>query len=264
LLLGLAAPPGRAQPLEAYPKTWGGRVVGPEVPSEIRFLTDDDYPPFNYIDEDGKLTGFNIDMARAICSALSLVCTVEPRPWVELIPALEAGEADAIIASLAATEDNRSRLAFTDGYYRSPARFVVRSDSDLEALTPGGLAGRRVGVLQDTAHEAYLRDFFADSVIVTFENHADAQGALRFGKIDALFGDGVSLMFWLNGASSRRCCVFRGGAYTEARYFGDAVGIAVAADRSKLAALLSQGIALAKASGEYEELLLRYFPMSLY
>ena len=253
-----------AQPLETFPAEWGGRLVGDAVPAEVRFLTDSDFPPFNYYDENQNLTGFNVDMARAVCKALNLICTIKPRPWDELADALASGEADAIIASHAITASNRERFAFTDSYYRTPARFVVRSDTNLEALTPEGLEGKRVGVLKDTSHEAYLRDFFPGSVIVTFEGDDDARSALRFGKIDALFGDGLSLMYWLNGASSRRCCQFRGGAYTESRYFGEGVGIAVSKDREELAAILSQGIALMRASGDYEELLLRYFPMSLY
>lgn len=260
LLCGWAA----AQPVETLPGPWGGRHVDFEWPEEIRFLTDSDFPPFNYLDENGSLTGFNIDMARAVCSTLNIVCTIEAKPWDELLPALASGEADAVIASHAITETNRTEATFTDPYYYTPARFVVRSDSEFDDVTPEGLADRRVGVVKDTAHEAYLREFFARSVIVTFETDSDARSALRFGKIDALFGDGLGLMYWLNGSSSRRCCQFRGGVFTETRFFGEGVGIAVAKDRSKLAAILSEGITLVRNNGDYEELLLRYFPMSLY
>ncbi len=253
-----------AQPLETLPKTWGGRHLEAALPEEVRFLTDSDFPPFNYIDENGDLTGFNIDMARAICSALNIVCTIKAKPWDALIPSLADAEVDAIIASHAITVANRQQVTFTDPYYYTPARFVVRSDVELDLVTPEGMAEKRVGVLKGTAHEAYLRDFFANAVIVTFESDSDARIALRFGKIDALFGDGLGLMYWLNGASSRRCCQFRGGVFTETHYFGEGVGIAVAKERSKLAAILSEGITLARKSGDYEELLLRYFPMSLY
>lgn len=258
------AVPGIAQPTDTLLATWGGRPLEATPPHEVRFLTDSDYPPFNYYDENGILTGFNIDMANAVCQALNLICTIKPRPWDELFPALKAGEADAVIASHAITASNRDQVAFTDAYYRTPARFVVRSDTVGEDMTPQGLAGKRLGVVKDTSHEAYLRDFFTDSVVVTFETDNDARSALRFGKIDALFGDGLGLMYWLNGASSRRCCQFRGGAFTESRYFGNGVGIAVAPDNGELAALLSKGIEKTRANGDYEELLLRYFPMSLY
>lgn len=246
------------------PVVWGGGNADIQSARRLRFYTDSDYPPFNYYDEDGQLTGFNIDMARAICQALKQVCLIEPKPWDELIPALTAGDADAVIASHAITKANRQKMQFSDPYYRMPARFVVRSDSTLAGFTPKALAGKRIGVVKNTAHEAYLRAFFADASIVTFKTDGSARSALRFGKIETLFGDGVNLMFWLNGASSRRCCVFRGGAYTESRFFSEGVGIAVAKGNDQLAALLSQGLNLVRKNGDYEELLLRYFPMSLY
>jgi len=242
---------------------WGGRELTPPG-GQIRFLTDSDYPPFNYFDEDAQLTGFNIDVARAVCEALNIVCSIEPRAWDELLPRLEAGDADAVIASLAITPKTRERVQFTDPYYRIPARFVVRSDTDIQSVSPSALSSKRIAVVKGTSHEAYLRSFFSQSTIVTYESETGARSALRFGKVDALFGDGINMMFWLNGASSRRCCAFRGGAYTESRFFTEGVGIAVAKGNDKLAAILSKGLDRIRKNGSFEELLLRYFPMSLY
>ncbi|VAW12742.1 ABC-type amino acid transport/signal transduction system, periplasmic component/domain [hydrothermal vent metagenome] len=248
---------------DTFTSDWGGREMEPRG-GQIRFLTDSDYPPFNYYDEDGQLTGFNIDVARAVCEALGIVCSIEPRAWSELLPRLEAGDADAVIASLAITTKNRAKVQFTDPYYRIPARFVVRSDTDIQDVSPRALATKRIAVVKGTSHEAYLRSFFSGSTIVTYETETGARSALRFGKVDALFGDGVNMMFWLNGASSRRCCAFRGGAYTESRFFTEGVGIAVAKGNDELAAMLSKGLVRIRKNGSFEELLLRYFPMSLY
>src|SRR5688500_8104600 len=65
----------------------------------IRFLTESDFPPFNYFDEDNVLTGFNVDIARAVCLELGTACDIQVRPWADLLPALKKGEADAVIAS---------------------------------------------------------------------------------------------------------------------------------------------------------------------
>ena len=78
------------------------------------------------------------------------------------------------------------------------------------------------------------------------------------------FGDGISLMFWIQGTDSARCCEFRGGAYSEARYFGDGAGIAVKKGNTRLREVLDYVLARVKASGRYEELMLRYFPLPLY
>ena len=60
-----------------------------------------------------------------------------------------------------------------------------------------------------------------------YPNAEEARAALRRGEVDLLFGDGISLAFWLNGTDSAGCCVFRGGPYLESRFFGEGIGIAV-------------------------------------
>ncbi len=87
---------------------------------------------------------------------------------------------------------------------------------------------------------------------------------MREGKIDFLFGDGVSLMFWLNGTLSVECCEFRGGPFTESKYFGEGVGIAVRKGNRKLRDALNYGLHLARSEGRFEELYLRYFPLSFF
>src|SRR5690606_23137588 len=137
----------------------------------LRFLTTIDFPPFNYLDEQGKLTGFHVDLAAAICEQLELTgrCQIQALPWRELEPALQQGDGEAILAGLAITAESRSRLAFTRPYLKFPARFVVPVDVEPESATEPGLAGRRVGVLAGSAHEAMLRDYFPGIQAVTYD-----------------------------------------------------------------------------------------------
>lgn len=230
----------------------------------IRFVTDDDYPPFNYRDEDGALTGFNVDLARAICEELSVECEVRAMPWESLLPALAKEEADAAVASMRSDGRTLSQADFTEGYYHTPARFVARKDSPLDDVNPEALEGRTIGVIQDTTHELFLRTFYPTARITAFADADAARQALREGKVELLFGDGISLMFWLNGTASNGCCEFRGGAYSEPRYFGDGIGIAVRRGNRKLREALEYGLDQVRASGRFEELLLRYFPMSVF
>src|SRR5690606_9511981 len=147
--------------------------------------------------------------------------------WSALMPALENGETDAVIASVRATPETLEKFDFTDPYYHTPARFVVLRESDLRDMSPEALSGRRIAVIGGTAHAAYWKDFYAGAEIVAFEDGDAARAALRAGEVDILFGDGISLMFWLNGTVSENCCEFRGGSYAESRYFGQGVGIAI-------------------------------------
>ena len=189
----------------------------------IRFLTDSDYPPFNYYDEDNVLTGFNVDVARAVCLELAAACDIQVRPWPELLPALRRGEAEAVIASHAVSAGALRIVDFTDRYYHTPARFAGKRNTGRLDATPEGLEGKKIAVAKGTAHEAYLRVFFRDSSIRTFDTPELARDALISGATDLLFDDGIALAFWLNGTASKACCEFKGGPFGEPKYFGDGV-----------------------------------------
>src|SRR5581483_11113998 len=187
----------------------------------IRFITTDDYPPFNFLGPDGQLTGFNVDLARAICTELAVACTIQARPWSDLVNALKNGSADAAIAGIAISEASLKELDFSDPYLRSPARFVVRRSGPALAFTPAGLTGRTVAAAGGTAHQAYLARFFPGAVVRPYANADAARAALKAGEVDALFGDGVQSSFWLQSEAAADCCAFAGGPYLEERYFGE-------------------------------------------
>lgn len=247
---------------------WAQVVTGeqPELPRRVavRFLTEADFPPFNYNDEEGVLTGFNIDIARAVCLEMAATCDIQARPWDELAPALRKGEADAVIASHAITPRNLAEFDFTDRYFYTPAWFAGRRGSEPMVPTPEGLEGQKIGVARGSPHEAYLRTFFRDSAVVPFENVDVARDALIAGQINLVFDDGVSLVFWLNGTLSRECCELKGGPFMEAKYFGDGIGIMLPKRDAQLKTLMNQALKRVRASGRYEELMLRYFPYRLY
>ena len=181
----------------------------------IRFLTESDFPPFNFYDEDGVLVGFNVDVARAICQELNTACDIKVRPWAELFSALNKGEADAVIAGHAVTPQALASVDFTDRYFFTPGRFAAKIGGEPVEITPEGLDGKRIGVAKNTAHEAYLKTFFRSSTIKSFENADLARDALLQGQVDYVFDDGISLIFWLHGTASKHCCEIEGGPYLE-------------------------------------------------
>lgn len=267
LFVGLAA-------IAALPtRSLAQRSPAPQAPAEasddvvmprratVRFLTDSDYPPFNYYDEDNVLTGFNVDVARGICLELAASCDIQVRPWQELLPALRRGEADAVIASHAISANALKAVDFTDRYYHTPARFAGRRNSGRLEVTPEGLEGKKIAVTKGTAHEAYLRTFFRDSSIRAFETPELARDALITGAVDLLFEDGINLAFWLNGTGSKACCEFKGGPFSEPKYFGDGVAVAVNREDRDLKPLINAALKRMRESGRFEELMLRYFPL---
>jgi polar amino acid transport system substrate-binding protein len=249
----LTAGPAVQQPAEATPR----RVV-------IRFLTDSDFPPFNFYDEDGVLVGFNVDLARAICLELNTSCDIKTRPWEELFAGLKSGEADAVIAAHKVTAAALNEVAFTERYFHTPGRFAARKESAQADMTPSGLDGKRIAVARGTAHEAFLKAFFRDSPLAIYENADLAREALAAGRLDFLFDDGISLAFWLNGTLSRQCCEMRGGPFLEPKFFGDGLAIAVPKNDPQIRLLLNKALDRVRSSGRFEELVQRYFPVRIY
>ena len=236
----------------------------PPARTILRVLTDSDYPPFNYLDEEGVLTGFNVDVARAVCQELVVSCDIRSAGWDSLLPALARGETDAVIASIAITPRTLAEADFTERYYSMPARFVSRKNAPKREVSPEGLESRRVGVVKGSAHEAYLAAFFPDTQITPFETEEAVREALQQAKIEALFGDAHSLMFWLSGTLSAGCCEFRGGAFNDERYFGDGIGIAVRKGDIQLKTEIDKALVKIRNAGRLEELYLRSFPMQVY
>jgi len=253
---------------DIVPDTWQGDVLRPRPDmhglEKLRFITDSDYPPFHYFDEVGALTGLNVDLAKAICEVLEVECEVKDVEWSELFFTLDRGEADAAIASIRISPESVERADFSARYYATPARFIAQKASELTDIRPETLEGMKVGVAKDTGHEAYLKLFFPNVAIASFDTPDDAQKALKEGAIDLVFGDGIGLTFWINGVTSEGCCEFRGGPYLDTKFFGEGVGIAVKKGNRQLAQILTYALEQVHASGRYEELFLRYFPMSFF
>jgi polar amino acid transport system substrate-binding protein len=248
---------GRPSVAPADPDSPGRRAA-------LRFITETDYPPFNYYDEDGQLSGLNVDLAKAICLELAAACDIQVKPWDDMVAAVKRNEADAIIASHVVSTGLLRDVAVSDRYYYTPARFVGLKETIAAEVTPSGLSRRKIAVAKGTAHEAYLRAFFRLSEIQVYDNPELARDALRNKTAELLFGDGIGLVFWLNGEASKLCCEFKGGAFTEQFYFGDGVGILLNREDAPLRIQINSALKRLRDSGRVEELMLRYFPIRPY
>ena len=257
---------GGASPAnQMTPSFWDPNRM-PEKPDlanvrQIRFLTEDDYPPFNYQTPDGQLAGFDVELARAICAELGATCTIQRRGWDLLIPSLNDNSGDAVIAALAINDETRKQADFTAPYYLTPGRFVLRTDSLLKDIAPETLGDRSVSVVAGSRHEAYLAAYYPRVTRVVFETPALARTALKAGRVQAHFGDATTLSYWLNGSEAEGCCEFRGGAFADPRYFGDGLGVAVKKGNATLRRALDYALARLARRGAYGELYLRYFPI---
>jgi polar amino acid transport system substrate-binding protein len=244
------------------------RMTKPDLSSRqrIRFLTTTDYPPFNFLDSRGQLAGFNVELARAICEELDILsrCQIEAMAFKDLVPALERGDGEAIIAGLAMTPQTRSQFAFSEPYFRYPARFVTRKDRAVKMPVADNLQGKVVGVEKSSAHGAMLRAFFPGVKEQVFDTRNDGLAAMKDGKIDAFFGDGVSLSFWLESEAAGGCCGFSGGPFLSDRFLGEGLAIAVPPNDKALADSIDYAIGQLVEKKRFSDLMLRYFPVSAF
>lgn len=261
VLLALS-PPALAQALPHHVDP-GAREIVPNLTAvpTIRFLTTADFPPFNFRDDKGELVGFNIDLARALCNDLSIACTVQAWPWDQAARALEDKQGDALIAGLAITPENGALFDFSNVYLMLPGRFVTPVAAAGE-FDPAGLAGRRVAVRRASTHAEFVRRYLAGATLVDFDTEIAALDALQQGQVDTFFGDGLRAAFWLN--SHVGCCDFAGEPYFRPDLFGEGFAIALPAGHDAVRQAIDYGLGRLKRSGVFDELYLRWFPVSFY
>jgi polar amino acid transport system substrate-binding protein len=251
---------------QTVPSFWDPRrrTERPALPAgtTFRILTAADHPPFNFLNQSGELTGFNVELARAACAELRVTCTVQARAFAGLLPALGQGEGDVVVANVAITGTLRREFLVGEVYLRSPARFAVRRDGALSTFDPAALSGRRIAVEQGSAHEAFLRLLAPEAQLVPGTAAAGRQ-ALAAGRVDALFGDAVALGLWLN-APAGACCELRGGPYMESRFFGDGFAMVFRPGAERTRRAFDHAVQRLAERGVYGELYLRWFPVGLY
>lgn len=230
---------------------------------KVRIGVEGAYPPFSEMGPDGKIKGFDIDMANALCAQMKAECTLVPQEWDGMIPALQARKFDAIIASMAATDERRKVVAFTDKYYSTPARLVAKAGAGLQA-TPEGLKGKRIGVQRSTIHDRFATDAFKGSEIVRYGKADEVYLDLVAGRIDVAMGDSVAIDGGLLKKPQGKGYAFFGPNYTDEKYFGTGSSIAVRKADTALAQRFNAAIKAIRADGTYKKIQDRYFSFDVY
>ncbi|MDR0253649.1 MAG: transporter substrate-binding domain-containing protein [Brucellaceae bacterium] len=241
--------------------------------TQIRFLTGTDFAPFNSLSAQGRLSGYNIDLIRALCQELSVTsrCQIEARPWDELLSALQNGESDALVAGITPDREKRANLSFTRAYFSLPARFVTvkTSATDTPAFSPDG---KSVGVLSGSAHEALLKSYFPKAKVTSYSASEPMYADLKSGKIQLIFGDAMSLSLWMKPAAVSEdnkdqdgsCCRFTGGAYPAPEFLGQGMTIALRKQDTDLRLAFNHALSALERKGVLDDLYLRYFPVDFY
>ena len=244
------------------------RIAKPDLRglARLRFLTTVDFPPFNFIDQSGKLSGFHVDLVREICRELDIEakCQIQAVTYAELLPALEEGQGEAVAAGIAVGPELRQRFGFSRAFMRLPARFAVNTKAAGAVSAPSDLKGKPVGVVAGTTHEALFKAFFPKIEAKVYPDREAMLTALQKGDVPAVFSDGMQLSFWISGSAAGGCCTLVDGAYFSQRFLGEGLTIMNRKSEPALTQAIDHALLALSRSGRLEEIYLRYFPNGIY
>jgi len=232
---------------------------------KVRIATEGAYAPFNFAGPDGKLTGFDVEIAQALCAKAKLSCDIVAQDWDGIIPGLIAKKYDAIVASMSMTDERRKRVDFTTKYYQTPARFIAKKGAALKTDTDG-LKGKTVGVQRATIHAKYLEDNFGKVLkeVKQYDTQENANLDLVAGRLDAVLADSIALLEGFLKTPEGAPFEFVGPELTDRKWFGDGAGIAVRKGDKKLKDALDKAIVAIRADGTYKKINDKYFPFDIF
>lgn len=223
---------------------------------KVRIATEGAYAPFNYIDESGKLKGFDVDIANALCAQMKADCTIVAQDWDGIIPGLMARKYDAIIASMSITPERSRVVDFSAPYYSNSLIFVAPKSS---SFSPDSVKGKVIGAQRATIAGQYLEDNLSGSVsIKLYDTQDNAYLDLASGRLDAIISDQLPAYDWLRSAEGQSF-EFKG----EKIDIDDKIGIAIRKN-DKLREKMNKALEEILANGTYDKINAKYFPFSIY
>lgn len=229
----------------------------------IKIGTEGAYPPFNNLTADGQLEGFDIDIAKALCEEMKANCEFVTSDWDGIIPGLQAGKFDAIIASMSITDERKQQVDFTDKYYNTPPAIAVPKDSDIAGVTKEDLAGKTVGVQGSTTHSNYSEATFTDSEVKLYPTADEYKLDIASGRLDAVNDDIIVLEGWL-GSADGACCKLAGTITPVQEIHGEGAGIAIRKGEDELREKFNTAIKAIRDNGKYKEINDKYFSFDAY
>lgn len=239
----------------------GGAALA-AAPEKLQVAVEGAYPPFNAVDAKGNWSGFDVEVAQAVCKQMAISCKLVQQPWDKMISGLVAGQYDMVVSSMSITEPRKQKIDFTQPYYQTPAKFIARKGTVLDADL-AALKGKRVGVQKATNHDQYLRVVHGDLDIVRYQTIGEATSDLAAGKVDVVFGDAMGLNLGFLKTPKGKDFAFVGPDMRDPRFFGQGMAIAVQKGNDGLRDRLNEALLAIKSAGTYSTIERKYFVFSM-
>ncbi|BES84598.1 arginine ABC transporter substrate-binding protein [Pectobacterium araliae] len=228
-------------------------AVSANAADTIRFATEASYPPFEFVDANNQIQGFDIDLANALCKEMQATCTFSNQAFDSLIPGLKFRRFEAVISGMDITPERQQQVSFTQPYYDNSALFIAQKGkvADMAALK-----GKRVGMQNGSTHQKYLLEKHPEITAVPYDSYQNAVLDLKNGRLDAVFGDTAVVNEWLKQNDTLASV---GQSVTDKDYFGIGLGIAVRQNNDELLKKFNDALNKIKQDGTYETIYKKWF-----
>jgi arginine/ornithine transport system substrate-binding protein len=227
----------------------------------IRIATEGTYPPWNYKDPSGKLVGWDIDIAYALCERMKVKCEIREQDWEGIIPGLNAKKYDLIVASMGITAKRKDQVAFSNKYKDTISQFVAKKGAVKDASVDG-LAGKRVGVQRGSIQHDFLTKTYTKSEIVLFDKTTDVELDLMSGRVDLMLQNKLTTFTGFFKKPEGAGYEFV-GPELKGGILGDGSGIAARKEDTALLERVNKALAEIIADGTYDKIGGKYFPFKL-
>jgi arginine/ornithine transport system substrate-binding protein len=230
---------------------------------DLRVAIDPTYEPFTF-KQGGKPTGFDVDIANALCEQIRRKCVFVEQGWDSMIPGLMARKYDVIISSMSITEDRQKQIDFSEKYYNTPSRIVARKE--VKYTGAASLKGKRIGVLKASTQEKYavgeLKPIGVD--VVAYEAQDQVYMDIRAGRLDGTVADHVEATGGFLNKPGGQDFELKGEDLFIPKYFGTGAGIGLRKGQDALKNELNAAIRAIRANGVYKKINDRYFSFDVY
>ncbi|WP_413154697.1 transporter substrate-binding domain-containing protein [Bartonella sp. cb54] len=227
----------------------------------LKIASEGSYPPFSYIDSNNKLHGFDIDISYALCEKMNVECTITTQDFDGIIPGLLAKKYDAIIASLAPTQERLQKIDFTDAYYNTELAVIVTKNSGIKEISAKAFKGKNLGVQSNTTQAAYAEDHYASEGvnIKLYPTAIEVNRDLVSHRLDVIIFDKLQALNWLEN-EGKDCCLLLGTLQgTKAP-----IAIGIRQNNNDLKNMFNEAIEKIRADGTYNRIMKKYFTFDIY
>lgn len=237
--------------------TGAAAETGAEV---LRVGNEGDFPPFSQKNPDGSLSGFDIDIANALCEEMQVTCEFVVNEWPTIIPALNADKYDVIISSMAINDERKEQVLFTQPYYRSGYAFIAPEDTTFE-LTEEGLSDKNICVFKNSVGNEWLRQTAPQIQLSQYDDTQTLKTDLFAGRCDAAFDSKLPMQEILDSPEGENYHFV--GEEVNDPILGEGTGIAVRKEDQELAERLDQALDAIYTDGTFQTLNDKYFDFNI-